>query len=256
MGLKRWYATIRQRKLTIKVIPDTGTSSTRDYVVSLRTALLSKIAGVLLLLVLALGIAAMVYSANARERLERLRITNAQLQREVRQVTDLREKLAEIWIINERLKRMLGGGTVLKDKSRSGRSLPWGSPLSSSVGPAFRVEPTRNPELGVYLNTAPGTLVLATGPGKALDVRWSPANGDMLIIDHGGGLQTRYAKDLTIFAQPGDVVLQGQTIGVINPNDGGRSPLLFYQVTLDGQSVNPLESLLSLSTGAAAASRP
>ena len=247
MGLRRWYSRLSSRKLTIMVIPDTGAGGNRDYVVKLRTVLLAKIGAVVVALLLLAGGVGMVYSVSARQRIVQLQTFNNQLRRERRQIARLREQLAEIWVVNERLRGMLGGQAPETAPTVRVEQKPWVEPLATRCGPAFRLRADEDPELGVYLETAPGALVVATASGRVLDVRWSPIQGDILILDHGEGLQTRYAKNVTIFVRPGDYVVQGQTIGIIEAAAPGTTPVLFYQVLVDGRSIDPTESLISLS---------
>ena len=229
------------------VIPDTGAGGNRDFVVSLRTVLLAKIGlGVAVILLIA-GMVGIGFSVSLTQRVDQLQTFNDQLRRERRQIGQLREQLAEIWVVNERLRGMLGAPPLLQTQQAVQQSTPWGEPLSRFVGPGYRVRPDENPEMGVYLETTQGALVMATAEGRVLDITWSPKQGDMLILDHGEGLQTRYGKNVVILVQPGDYVFQGQTVGIIEGTVPDEQPVLFYQTTINGQSVDPLESLVSLS---------
>lgn len=243
MDIRRWVDKKPNRHLTIKVITDTG-ATTRNYVLSLQTVRLAKIGLIAVAFVFVLGIVAMVDSLLSRRTIARLEITTEQLRHQSQLTSELREQLAEIWVINERLHRMLGGGTTFRDKRPMYRPLPWGVPIAQWVGRPFRLRPTEQAEQGIYLYANAGALVMATAAGTVADIRWNPTNGDVLIIDHGNGLQTRYAHDLTTFVRPGEFVMQGQTIGVIRPTADSRRPMLYYQVVADGESVNPLLSML------------
>ena len=257
LGFKLWFRRLKQRKMSIKLIPDTGMGTTRDYVFSFRTVLLAKISAVLAAILLVVGISAIIIAFVQDAKIDRFRAANAQLRRDVSKVNELRETLAGIWMMNERLKTMMGRSPVSRKKNTSTRPLPWRPPLARWVGPSYHLVPTRHPELGVYLRSAVNALVVATAPGLVLDIRWTPAHGDMIIIRHGNGIQTRYARDLTILAKKGDVVAQGQTIGIINAVTHKRKPVLYYQIIMDGQSVSPLEACPALAdtTGGALASR-
>ncbi len=246
MALRQWYKRITQRKLTIMIVPDTGAGQTRDYVVSLKTVLLGKIAAVVAGVVLVAGIAAIGYSIYARAEIMGLKVVTNQMRRELRQVSDLRDELAEIWVINERLKTLLRGASEYRQEIAAHRPLPWGMPLASLTGPYYRrVERKDARDLGAMLETSPGALVLATAPGRVVDVQWSPLYGDMLIVDHGNGVQSKYAKDITTLVQVGDFVARGQTIGVVS--EQRDTPVLFYQVTVDGHPADPLRSVVTVS---------
>lgn len=230
------------RYLTIKFITDTG-ATTRNYVLSFRAARLAKVGLAAAALLLVVGSVALVDGYFAHRRIAALEIRTEELRRQNREIGTLREDLSEIWVINERLQRMLAAGAAPRDRRPILHDLPWGVPLAQWVGTPFAMAPTGRPEEGVFLYANPGALVLATGEGTVADIRWDPAVGDVLIIDHGGGVQSRYASDLTFFVEPGELVAQGRTIGVIRPIDGTRRPMLFYQVLAEGQPVNPLLSM-------------
>lgn len=237
MGRKRPY-----RYLTIKVITDTG-ATTRNYVLSCRTVRLAKVGLAAMAILLVLGTIALVDGYFAHRRIALLEIKTEQFQRQNQMIATLREELSQIWVINERLQRMLGAGTAPRDKRPTPHDLPWGVPLAQWAGTPFVMDPTDQPEQGAWFYANPGALVLATAGGTVADIRWDPALGDVLIIDHGDGVQTRYASDLTFLVQSGELVAQGQTIGVVRPTDGTRRPRLFYQVIADGQLVNPALSM-------------
>lgn len=242
MNIRRLFKRKPNRYLTIKIITDTG-ATTRNYVVSQRTVRRAKIGLVGTAVLLVAGVVALVDGFFAHRRIAFLEIKSEQLRHQNELIAELREELSQIWVINERLQRMLGAGVASKDKRPVSYDLPWGVPLGQWVGAPFALQPTDHPEQGVSFNANPGALVLATAHGTVLHIRWSPALGDVLVIDHGNGIQTRYASDLTFLVRPGEYVAQGQAIGVVRPTDGTRPPALFYQVLADGQSLNPLLSM-------------
>jgi len=239
MNIGRLFRKKPNRYLTIKVITDTG-STTRNYLVSSRMVRWAKVGAVGLALFLVVGAIAIVDDIGAHRNMARLEIKAQQLRRQSQVISEMREELSEIWVINERLQRVLGAGTAPKDKRPVSHALPWGVPLAQWVGPAFKLKQTSAPEEGVYFYSSPGALVLATAEGTVTDIRWSPSIGDVLIIDHGDAVQTRYAADIALLVSPGDLVVQGQAIAVVRPTDGTRRPVVFYQVLAEGQSVNPL----------------
>jgi murein DD-endopeptidase MepM/ murein hydrolase activator NlpD len=246
VNVRKWFARKPDRFLTIKVISDTS-ATTRDYVVSFQTVKRLKIAAVVTGIVLIVGIVAIVNSVYSHREIASLSSENQILERRTQAMSELRVELARIWIINERLQRMLGGGSSEQVSQPATRAIPWGPPLARWAGIPFVVNPTERPELGVRIQASPGTLVLATASGKVNDIRWSPEDGDVIYINHGEGVLSAYGRDLTSFVRPGEYVSQGQTIGVINDTRGARQPTMFYKVIVDGSPVNPLISMTGLS---------
>jgi murein DD-endopeptidase MepM/ murein hydrolase activator NlpD len=65
--------------------------------------------------------------------------------------------------------------------------------------------------------------------------------GQCIIIDHGLGLQTIYGHLSRIGVKPGDKVEHGQIIGNSGATGMAGGDHLHYEVTISGQSVNPIE---------------
>ena len=63
--------------------------------------------------------------------------------------------------------------------------------------------------------------------------------GKYIVIDHGGGYQTLYAHCDELLVSPGDVVQQGQTIGLVGNTGRSTNPHLHFEVQINGRRVNP-----------------
>jgi murein DD-endopeptidase MepM/ murein hydrolase activator NlpD len=63
--------------------------------------------------------------------------------------------------------------------------------------------------------------------------------GNLIIIDHGGGLATAYAHQ-SGFAVGGGPVSQGQTIGYVGCTGHCFGPHLHFEVRVNGSPVDPL----------------
>jgi len=250
VNVRGWFSAPTDRFLTIKVITDTG-ATTRNLVVSLRTVARAKIASVTAAALLVIGTFAIVDAVIAHRRIGVLESHNLQLREATGQMADLRRELADIWIINERLQRLLGASRVEPVTRSDTRPIPWGAPLARWAGVPFGIVPTDRPDRGVQLATEPGALVLATAAGVVRDIRWSADLGNVMYIDHGDGIQSVYARDMTMFARPGDRVRRGQTIGAIHATGAAHTPALFYRIVVDGNPVNPLVAMTEVSNSPA-----
>ena len=91
----------------------------------------------------------------------------------------------------------------------------------------FNGEP-RAPHPGLDLRAAPGTPVVAAGPGKvalAMDLYYS---GGTVIVDHGGGLFTVYAHLSKITAKEGASVKAGDLVGLSGATGRVTGPHLHW----------------------------
>jgi murein DD-endopeptidase MepM/ murein hydrolase activator NlpD len=83
---------------------------------------------------------------------------------------------------------------------------------------------------GVTLAAAPGTAVLAAGEGTVAFAGQDDIYGNLVVINHQQGLQTRYANLATIAVSVGQSVRQGAMLGTIAAADATGSSFLFFEV--------------------------
>jgi murein DD-endopeptidase MepM/ murein hydrolase activator NlpD len=67
--------------------------------------------------------------------------------------------------------------------------------------------------------------------------------GNMVEIDHGNGLSTRYAHMASITVSEVQLVQAGQTVGHIGMTGRTTGPHLHYETRIDGEPVDPLRFL-------------
>ena len=67
--------------------------------------------------------------------------------------------------------------------------------------------------------------------------------GNMIEVDHGNGLVSRYAHASKRLAKEGDVVLRGQKIGEVGSTGRSTGPHLHFEVLLNGTPQNPTRYL-------------
>jgi len=92
-----------------------------------------------------------------------------------------------------------------------------------------------------------GTPVIAGARGQVSFVGWQNGYGQLVVIDHGGGLSTRYGHLSHIDVDLGQSVSRGQLIGKVGSTGRSTGPHLHYEVRINDQPVNPLQYLLSSS---------
>jgi murein DD-endopeptidase MepM/ murein hydrolase activator NlpD len=96
---------------------------------------------------------------------------------------------------------------------------------------------------GVDISAASGTPVLATADGIVIHSEWSNGYGRLVVIDHGGGIQTYYAHLSRFYAQTGQEVRRGEKVGAVGSSGRVTAPHLHYEVRLGGAPVNPYRYL-------------
>ena len=84
-----------------------------------------------------------------------------------------------------------------------------------------------------------GTRIFASVPGKVSYAGFRSDYGYNVIIDHGNGLQTRYAHCSKLFVKEGETVAAGQTIAFMGSTGDSTGPHLHFEVIINGTRVDP-----------------
>ncbi|MFA6265324.1 MAG: M23 family metallopeptidase [Pseudolabrys sp.] len=96
---------------------------------------------------------------------------------------------------------------------------------------------------GVDLRGDIGDPVRVTANGRVTRAGWAGGYGNMVEVDHGNGLSTRYGHMSKIDVKVGQVVRMGQTIGRIGSTGRSTGPHLHYETRIDDRPVNPQKFL-------------
>jgi murein DD-endopeptidase MepM/ murein hydrolase activator NlpD len=126
-----------------------------------------------------------------------------------------------------------GGGAP----SSSGFIWPVSGPVTSGFGWRWG----RMHE-GIDIGAACGTPIRAAASGTIVYAGWMDGYGNIVIIDHGGGMGTAYAHQSAIYIGGGSVS-QGQTIGAVGSTGHSTGCHLHFEVRVNGIPVNPLSYL-------------
>lgn len=114
-------------------------------------------------------------------------------------------------------------------------------PLSSPFG--WRADPilgTQRMHAGVDMAAPAGTAVVAASPGTVAVAGWVSGYGNCVVVDHGGGMQTRYAHLMQIAVGAGQPVQPGTVLGMVGSTGRSTGPHLHYEVRVNGRPINPL----------------
>ncbi len=124
-------------------------------------------------------------------------------------------------------------------------SLPIASaPLGSPFG--FRVDPFNNRRAmheGLDFTVGVGTPVYAAANGIVVGTNYHGEYGNLIVIDHGLDLVTRYAHLSRTHVNIGQAVRQGQMIGASGNSGRSSGPHLHFEVRSRGVALNPLAFL-------------
>lgn len=143
--------------------------------------------------------------------------------------------------------------TTLVEADRLRRTvevLPLRRPLrgdaDTTSGFGYRVDPfTRGMAMhtGIDFKDEHGAPVRATAAGTVSTAEWSGGYGNMVEIDHGHGLATRYAHLSALSVTEGQRVEVGTVVGRLGSTGRSTGPHLHYEMRVDGDAVDPLRWL-------------
>ena len=93
---------------------------------------------------------------------------------------------------------------------------------------------------GIDIAAEMGTPIVATADGVVTIAGWNAGGyGNMVDIDHGSGVSTRYGHASAVVVTAGQRVRRGQIIAYVGSTGHSTGPHLHYEVRLSGQPVNP-----------------
>ena len=94
---------------------------------------------------------------------------------------------------------------------------------------------------GIDLSGSYGTPIYATADGTVLRAGWNSGGyGNLVELDHGRGITTRYGHMSAILVSPGQHVTRGQQVGRMGSTGRSTGSHLHYEVLIDGRAVNPI----------------
>jgi murein DD-endopeptidase MepM/ murein hydrolase activator NlpD len=117
--------------------------------------------------------------------------------------------------------------------------------ISSSFG--YRVSPftgRREFHKGLDIATRKGTPIIAPADGVVTFAGKKWLMGNLLTLDHGYGMLTRYGHIYKILKKKGDRVKRGEVIALVGNTGRSTGPHLHYEVRLNGVPVNPIKYIL------------
>ena len=94
---------------------------------------------------------------------------------------------------------------------------------------------------GIDIANDMGTPIVATADGTVSVAGWNSGGyGNMVDIDHGNGIMTRYGHAMQVVVVPGQHVRRGQVIAYMGSTGYSTGPHCHYEVRINGSPVNPV----------------
>jgi len=136
----------------------------------------------------------------------------------------------------------------LFEKRMRSLMVPNGRPVDVPVvsGFGFRIDPFSGRaalHTGLDFAADTGTTVNAAAGGLVLPLEVHPQYGNLVEIDHGHGLLTRYAHLSKVLAKAGDIVKRGQAIAEVGTTGRSTGPHLHFEVMVEGVPQDPAKFL-------------
>ncbi|QBM29902.1 Murein DD-endopeptidase MepM [Hydrogenophaga pseudoflava] len=128
-----------------------------------------------------------------------------------------------------------------------------GGRIGSPFG--FRIDPITGRSAlhtGLDFPADTGTPILAAAGGVVVVQDMHPAYGNMVEVDHGNDLITRYAHASRVLVKKGDIVKRGQVIAAVGSTGRSTGPHLHFEVWVSGVPQDPSRFLAAGETLAAA----
>jgi len=165
--------------------------------------------------------------------LQELQATLDDLERLTGERTDLLTVM-ESRLIDQRLKKMMVPTQVPVA----------GAPIGSRFG--WRIDPFTGRQAlhtGLDFEATVGTPIVAAAGGVVVTAEPHPEYGNMVEIDHGNGLVTRYGHASKLLVKKGDLVKRGQEIALVGSTGRSTGPHLHFEVLVQGVQQDPQKFL-------------
>ena len=141
----------------------------------------------------------------------------------------------------------IGKSRLFEDRLK-GLMIPSSRPIDGPIGSGFgfRGDPfTGRAALhtGLDFPSDVGAPILAAAGGVVLSTDYHPQYGQMLEINHGNNLVTRYAHTSKILVKAGDLVKRGQLVALVGTTGRSTGPHLHFEVVVQGVPQDPAKFL-------------
>ncbi len=99
---------------------------------------------------------------------------------------------------------------------------------------------------GIDIAAKKGSVIRAAGSGVVIFANWTFDLGNLIIIDHGGGILSYYGHNQRLLKNEKDYVKKGEPIALLGSSGRSSGPHLHFEIWKDGAPVDPMEMILAL----------
>ena len=162
----------------------------------------------------------------------------------------LKQKIDELMAeVEQRSDRLEMLESLLVQQSMRKSTMPSGKPVGvgfNSSGYGWRVDPFTGKMAfheGLDFMASMGSPIYAAATGIVRVATLTPDYGNLIKIDHGSGLETRYAHASAILVKVGERVKKGQIIGQVGSTGRSTGAHLHFEVRMKGAPLDPRKYL-------------
>lgn len=138
--------------------------------------------------------------------------------------------------------RLLIPGSRVRAQVRTPRRVAFLWPARGTLTSRFGVRWRRHHN-GIDIAAGYGRPIRAVRAGWVRYAGWFRGYGRLVVIDHGGGLETWYGHAASLAVRPGQRVVAGQRIGSVGCSGACTGPHLHFEVRVQGRPVDPMRYL-------------
>lgn len=140
-----------------------------------------------------------------------------------------------------RTMRLATSTTVSSAPSGSLNGLALSVPVSGSISSRFgsRSSVRSSAHTGLDISASAGTGIRAIAQGTVSFAAYKGTYGNLVIVDHGNGIQSYYAHCSALYVSPGQSVGPGTTIAAVGSTGNSTGPHLHLEIRINGSPVNP-----------------
>jgi murein DD-endopeptidase MepM/ murein hydrolase activator NlpD len=161
-------------------------------------------------------------------------------------IDDLRQRLDSVARQMEQHSEYLGmiEGSMVESRAKA-RQLPTSLPVAGTwkaSGFGWRIDPITGQEAmheGIDFIAEKGTPIYAAAAGVVSFAGYHPTYGNLVELDHGGGLMTRYAHASKLLVKQGEFVRRGALIARVGSTGRSTGSHLHFEVRQNGVALNP-----------------
>lgn len=159
---------------------------------------------------------------------------------------NLQDEIGELNVYNEQLRNeiqnMINNSNSSKPvkPSSGGYARPLSAPVTAEFGP--RIHPVtgkRGMHTGIDLGASAGTPIRAIKSGVVVAAHYHTAYGNMVIVDHGGGVKSLYAHARSLNVSVGQTVNQGDVLSFVGSTGYSTGAHLHLEIIVNGVAQNP-----------------